>query len=569
MATVLVADDRPADRQYLVTLLGYFGHRLVEASNGEEALRLARAERPGLVISDMVMPVMDGPEFVSRLRGDVELASIPVILYSAMYSLRQAEAMARQLGAFGVLPKPSEPEVILKMVHAALGLPEATVPPAMKTQDDKGVAAIPHFPAQLPDLRAISDWLSAIVEMSLEMAVERDPERLLELLTHSARKLIGARYAAVGLLSEDRQAIRVFLSSGAGETPGSGDDGIGSAPFAPKLIEAPPSKSILGKLVEDQRILRLLKAPTEDLGLSVPFARGHSQLECLLGVPLGTPSGLAGWLLLGDKLGATEFSGEDARVISTLASHGVLAYEKVDERRKLNQEVQQRVADLETANQSLETFSYSVSHDLRAPLRSIEGFSRILADDYGPGLDAEGQRLLGVIGSNARKMASLLEDLLSFSRVSRSEMSKSALDMKSLAESVVRELRGAEPARQIAIAVQPMPPAQGDLPMLRQVYENLISNAWKFTRHKPDAAIEIGSYPNGERNVYFVKDNGAGFNMEYAQKLFGVFQRFHSDREFEGTGIGLALVRRIIQRHGGEVWGQGKVGEGATFCFTL
>ncbi|HTV55115.1 MAG TPA: PAS domain S-box protein [Terriglobia bacterium] len=704
MATVLIADDRPLNRQYLVTLLGYFGHRLVEASNGEVALRLARAERPGLVISDMVMPVMDGPELVSRLQNDGELAKVPVILYSATYNLRQAEAMARQVGAFGVLPKPSEPEVILKMVHAALGLPEPAVAPAIEARDMTGASLTSQFPEQLADFQAISYRLSAIIEMSLEMAAEREPERLLGLLAHSARKLIGAKYAAVGLLTDDGQKIRVFLSSGAGETSGCGANGTGSVPFAPKLIEAPPSNSILANLLKDRQVMRLRKIPSEDLGLAVTFAPGHSQLECLLGVPLGAPSGLAGWLLLGDKLGAGEFSGEDARVIATLASHGVLAYERLDERRhaaeelrksqatletvfesapdafvasdvegrikklnaqaeqifgysrvelvgqhvdilvpqrlrskhsgdrqdyhhnphhrhmgsgielvgrrkdgtefpadimlspiqteqgnlvlsvvrdltkrkqaedrilRLNQELKQRVADLETANQSLEAFSYSVSHDLRTPLRSIEGFSRILSEDHGPRLDREVQRLLGMIASNARKMASLIEDLLSFSRVSRSQIRKSALDMKSLAESVVEQLRAAEPARQIAITIQPMPAARGDLPMLRQVYANLISNAWKFTRDKTDAAIEIGSYPNGERNVYFVKDNGAGFNMEYAQKLFGVFQRLHSDREFEGAGIGLALVRRIIQRHGGEVWGQGNVGVGATFCFTL
>jgi light-regulated signal transduction histidine kinase (bacteriophytochrome) len=236
---------------------------------------------------------------------------------------------------------------------------------------------------------------------------------------------------------------------------------------------------------------------------------------------------------------------------------------------ELNGQLQGRVDELQTANQSLEAFSYSISHDLRAPLRAIDGFSCILAQDYSADLDQEAQRLLNVISANCHKMGQLIEDLLAFSRVSRHEVLRSEIDMTALARSVVDDLRALEPSRQIEIKLHPLPLALGERAMVRQVLVNLISNAWKFTRCAPRPVIEIGSYRDGDAHVYFVQDNGVGFDPQYSDKLFGVFERLHSGDEFEGSGIGLAVVRRIVRRHGGEAWGTGKVHEGARFCFTL
>src|ERR1051326_6697365 len=236
---------------------------------------------------------------------------------------------------------------------------------------------------------------------------------------------------------------------------------------------------------------------------------------------------------------------------------------------ELNAQLQTRVQELQTANQSLEAFSYSVSHDLRAPWRAIEGFTRVISEEYEALLDDEASRLLNVIAANCHKMGKLIEDLLAFSRVSRGTVMKSTMDMTALAESVLEELRALEPGREIETTVKHLPPAVGDRMLVRQGLVNFFSNPWKFTRTQPLPKIEIGSYGEVKGQVYFVKDNGAGFDVKYSHRLFGVFQRLHSDAEFEGTGIGLALVRRIIQRHGGEVWATSGVGEGATFCFTL
>jgi len=237
----------------------------------------------------------------------------------------------------------------------------------------------------------------------------------------------------------------------------------------------------------------------------------------------------------------------------------------------LEAQVAQRTQALEGTNAELESFSYSVSHDLRAPLRAIHGFARILLEDHQTKLEPEAQRLLGVIDQNTRRMGQLIDDLLSFSRLGRKELASARVDMTEMAQVVADELRRAEPERngQLEVRIGSLRPAQGDRALLRQVLSNLLQNAMKFTRAQPNARIEVGSRPDGTETVYYVKDNGAGFDARYVDKLFGVFQRLHSTEEFDGTGVGLAIVKRIVQRHGGRVWAEGKINEGATFYFSL
>jgi PAS domain S-box-containing protein len=222
---------------------------------------------------------------------------------------------------------------------------------------------------------------------------------------------------------------------------------------------------------------------------------------------------------------------------------------------------------LTQSNAELERFSYSVSHDLRAPLRAINGYAQAVLEDYGAALDAEGKRFLGVIRDSAKRGGELIDALLNFSRLGRQPLSLEPVDLTELARGVVDELRRSGEA--IDVIVDPLPPARGDRTLLRQVLVNLIGNAIKFSRGRPHPEIEIGARREGAAVVYFVRDNGVGFDMRYADKLFGVFQRLHRADEFEGTGVGLALAQRIVQRHGGRIWADGKMDGGATFFFTL
>ena len=240
---------------------------------------------------------------------------------------------------------------------------------------------------------------------------------------------------------------------------------------------------------------------------------------------------------------------------------------------RMNEELEERVRDrteeLQMANGDLESFSYSVSHDLRAPVRAIDGYSRILEEDYGKVLDAEGHRLLGVVRRESRRMGLLIDDLLAFSRVGRQRLSHVPIDMRRIIEESLGAIRASRPDRQIEVTFGELPPAIGDVSAIRQVVVNLLSNAAKYAKPEGPIRIAIDGRTEAGETTYSIRDNGVGFDMKYAGKLFGVFQRLHAQAEFEGTGVGLAIVQRVIAAHGGRVWAEAEVGRGATFNFTL
>lgn len=235
----------------------------------------------------------------------------------------------------------------------------------------------------------------------------------------------------------------------------------------------------------------------------------------------------------------------------------------------LEERVRERTAALEAANKELEAFSYSVSHDLRAPLRSIDGFSKVLLEKYAGNIDATGQDYLDRVRNAAVRMGRLIDDMLNLSRIGRQEMHRVPVPLSDIAEAVIADLRQRDPERQVLVEVQPGLKVSGDPGLLRIVLENLLGNAWKFTSKTAEARIEVGVTTRDGATLYYVRDNGAGFDMRYADKLFTPFQRLHTEDEFPGTGIGLAIVQRIITRHGGRVWAEGREGAGATVYFTL
>lgn len=322
MATILVVDDRPINRQFLVTLLGYAGHRLLEAADGTQALDIARNERPDLVITDILMPRMDGCDLARQLQADPVLASTPLIFYTATYRLSEAHALAREAGVAQVLSKPSNPKVILDTVAATLGANApppslALPPPATGTADappaQQATAIHALFTERMLNLEAVSLQLTALIELGFNLTAEREPEKLLELFCHAARKLMGARYAAIGILGRNGQRLRHFVASGM--DPGN------RIHLSRPLTRAP----LLCRVLHERRPVRLAKA--EVIAQSADFPAAHPRLESFLGVPLVSSKERYGWLYFGDKLDSTAFSEADERTAVTLAAQAVVGYE--------------------------------------------------------------------------------------------------------------------------------------------------------------------------------------------------------------------------------------------------
>jgi len=237
--------------------------------------------------------------------------------------------------------------------------------------------------------------------------------------------------------------------------------------------------------------------------------------------------------------------------------------------RELEQRVIARTAELEAANKELEAFSYSVSHDLRAPLRAIDGFSRILLEDYIADLPDEAQHYLQLVGENTQQMGHLIDDLLAFAQLSRQPLNKRGVATADLARQCLEDLHAEQGGRCVEISIGDLPACEGDPALLKQVWINLLANALKYTRRRDPAEIAIGCQADGRAPVYFIQDNGVGFDMRYSDKLFGVFQRMHRAEDYEGTGVGLAITQRIIHRHGGRIWAEAAVDHGTAFYFTL
>lgn len=315
-------------------------------------------------------------------------------------------------------------------------------------------------------------------------------------------------------------------------------------------------------------VLTDLQMPVMD---GISFLRAAQELDQNLAGVVMTGHGAIDTAIEAMKAGALDYVLKPFKLSSILPvlSRALEVRRLRMEIAQLQQRVREHMTELEVANKELESFSYSVSHDLRAPLRAIRGFSNILVESYSPQLPGEAQQLLTRIMSSSERMSELIEHLLRFSRLSKQAINKQPVKVQTLVQEALEELYKDMFDRAVNVQVQPLPDAVGDQVLLRQVFANLLSNAFKFSRNHSNPTIVVACQKTDKEQIYSVSDNGAGFDMQHAENLFRVFHRLHSQQEFEGTGVGLSLVQRIIQRHGGRIWAEAAVNQGATFYFTL
>jgi PAS domain S-box-containing protein len=400
------------------------------------------------------------------------------------------------------------------------------------------------------------------VDQAILSAVQ-SPEEIVQMTLGHIRSLLSCRRASIGIFDSGMKELQIFAA----------EDN--------KKAIAQIRQDLPDNVNEEIEVLRHGKADIiEDMSLLksspalIRIFQADGQLSCL-NVPLVTSNKLVGALILGwDK--PRVFTKEELEIAHETSGHIAIAIEQAQLRNEtkrhaaeLEERIRERTAQLETANKELETFSYSVSHDLRAPLRTVDGYVRILLEDFSPVLNDEGKRICSVISESARNMGRLIDDLLDFSRIGRVELQLSSIDMAALAHSVFFELTTPGDRERIDFHIDPLPYALGDPTLIRQVWMNLLGNAVKFSSKKERAVIKVGAEQQGAEAVYSVRDNGAGFDMRYSDKLFNVFQRLHSTREFEGTGVGLAIVKRIVLRHAGRVRAEGNKDQGAVFYFSI
>jgi two-component system NtrC family sensor kinase len=520
-ASVLVIDDSLTFRETLRHVLEAAGYTVFLAASGEDGLRAAADRRPGAILVDGVLPGIDGPTVIRRIRLDAALRRVPCLLLTAADD-SAAELRALDAGADAFVRKEEEAEVILARLAATLRAAAST-----SASDDTASLLGPKKILAVDDSMTYLHALGASLRgEGYDVALALSGAEALELLAVQPVDCILLDLLMPGLSGQETcQRIKA----------------------APIVRDIP--LIMLTALEDREAMIAGLGAGADD------YISKSSEFDVLKA-------------RVRAQIRRKQFEDENRRIREELLRRELEAVE-ARAARELAETRAALVDELERKNRELETFSYSVSHDLRSPLRAIDGFSQAVLEEQAGKLNARGEDYLRRIRANARRMGELIDDLLSLSRFGRAELKRRSTDLSELARTIARELAEGAPARRVEIEVQDGLIADADSRLMRVVLDNLLGNAWKFTARVEEARVQFGAAATENETVYFVRDNGAGFDMRHAERLFGAFQRLHDAADFPGTGIGLATVLRIIDRHGGRVWADSAVGRGATFSFTL
>ncbi len=518
-ATVLVVDDSATFREELRSALEGAGYGVLLASSGEEGLRMAAASRPAAMVGDGILPGVDGPTVIRRIRLDAALRGTPCLLLTGEDD-RGSELCALDAGADAFVRKGEDLDVLL--VRLASVLRAATV--------DRVDAASLFGPKRI---LAVDDSVTFLHELGSKISGEgydvvlaRSGEEAIEMLAVQPVDCILLDLLMPGL-GGNETCRRIKGSAIASDVP---------------LI-------MLTSLDDRESLIEGLSLGADDyVSKSSEFAVLNVRVRA--------------------QMRRKQFEAEHRRARENMLRNQLVATEE-RAAREVAATSAALVAELERKNRELEMFSYSVSHDLRAPLRAIDGFSHALLEECGHQLDEQGRRYLERVRAGTRRMEELIDDLLKLSKVGRSDLRRQSVDLSEMVRAICEEIQRRQPTRQVTVAIEPRLAADADARLMRLVFENLFENAWKFTAKVAEARVEFGAEIREIGTVYYVRDNGAGFDMAYSGALFTPFQRLHREADFAGTGIGLATAQRVIDRHGGRIWAQGRVGQGATFFFTV
>jgi len=606
-AQILIVDDNTRNIFSLEQMLSSPDRGFTRATSGKDALKVALNKELDLILLDVQMPLMDGFEVAQILKTNRRTRDVPIIFVSAEKKEREFVVKGFEEGAIDYLYKPLDPVITEAKVSALL---QQYI--QQKELAEKN-AALEKYALLINNS---ADLICTLNEGTLKF--EEVNNAVNDVLGYSREEIKGSSLLFY-LHGEDKEYVqkirqerkekfsfetRVWTKNRTirllnWNVVNREGRWFANARDITGIKEAEEIKSYLAAVVKqsneaiylhdaDGRIISWNKGAEKIYGFTEDEALKMKIWNIVPEHLLAETQQAVNNILNGSDIQSLETTRitKKGQVIDVLFSASVLldtsdnlqsiaiTERDITQEKRVSRELERALFEVNQANKELESFSYSVSHDLRAPLRALNGYSQMLEEEFQQILDDEGRRLLGNIRYNAKRMGMLIDDLLAFSRMGRKELQRSLVNMQEMIPEVLHELENPSTQR-AAIHVEDLPPAYGDRALLRQVWTNLIPNALKYSAKAASPRVTIGCLkdatdPNPTKEyVYFVRDNGVGFNMEYAGKLFGVFQRLHSDEEFEGTGVGLAIVQRVVSRHGGRVWAEATPGKGATFYFTL